>query len=368
MTLLIIFFLLSIVFSFLCSIWEAVLLSVTPNYSKQLARKGSKTGKFFEEAKKDIDKPLSAILTLNTIAHTVGAIGVGAQAGKVFGNNEFSLLGINISYESIIAALMTLAILILSEIIPKTIGANNWKQLAGFTANSLKVLLFILTPFVWLSQLITRSLKKNKEESVLSRSDFEAMAQTVGESGQLQKSEYKIIKNLLGFEELMTKDIMTPRTVMKMAEGNQTIRQFYDQLNQELTYSRIPVYQGSQDNIIGKLLKDDLLNELVKGHDQKKIQDIMHEISVVDENLTLPHLFERLVQKNNHMSIVVDEYGSLQGLVTMEDLIETLFGREIIDESDNISDLQAYARQKWEERAKKMNLIQKPKPASPEEQ
>ncbi|MGI9526799.1 MAG: hemolysin family protein [Weeksellaceae bacterium] len=358
MTVLIIFFLLSIVFSFLCSIWEAVLLSVTPSYSKKLAREGSKTGKFFEQAKSDIDRPLSAILTLNTIAHTVGAIGVGAQAGKVFGEeNVLNILGLNISYESIIAGVMTLAILILSEIIPKTIGANNWKQLAPFTATSLNILLFILKPFVWISQLITKSLKKNKDESVLSRSDFEAMAHSVGESGELQKSEYKIIKNLLGFEELMTKDIMTPRTVIKMADQEQTIRDYYDSQNQVLSYSRIPVYHQTQDDITGKLLKDDLLNELVKGNDQKKIKDVMHDISVVDESLTLPHLFEKLVQKNNHMSIVVDEYGSLQGLVTMEDLIETLFGREIMDESDHVSDLQAYARQKWEERAKKMNLI-----------
>ncbi|MXV37532.1 DUF21 domain-containing protein [Flavobacteriaceae bacterium Ap0902] len=357
MTLLIIFFLLSIVFSFLCSVWEAVLLSVTPSYSKKLAREGTSTGKFFETAKKDIDKPLSAILTLNTIAHTVGAIGVGAHAGKVFGENVISILGLNLSYESIIAGIMTLAILILSEIIPKTIGANNWKKLAPFTATSLKILLFILRPFVWLSQLITKSLKKNKDESVLSRSDFKAMAHTVGESGQLQKSEYKIIKNLLGFEELMTKDIMTPRPVIKMANENQTIQEYYDNQKQILSYSRIPVYNENVDDITGKLLKDDLLNELVKGNGQKKIKDVMHDITVVNENLTLPHLFEKLVQKNNHMSIVVDEYGSVQGLVTMEDLIETLFGREIMDESDHVSDLQAYARKKWEERAKKMKLI-----------
>ena len=356
MTLLIIFLLLSILFSFLCSVWEAVLLSITPSYSKRLAREGNKTGIFFEEAKKDIDRPLSAILTLNTIAHTVGAIGVGAQAGRIWGDSYINILGFNLSYESIVASVMTLAILILSEIIPKTIGANNWKTLAGFTATSLKILLFILTPFVWLSQLITRSLKKNKDESVLSRSDFKAMAQSVEESGELQKSEYKIIKNLLGFEELKAEDIMTPRTVIVMAEENETIQDYYDSVNKQMPYSRIPLYSETHDNVTGKLLKDDLLLNLVEGNGHKKLKDIKRPISAVREDLSLPFLFEKLVQKNNHLSIVVDDYGMIQGLVTMEDLIETLFGREIMDESDNITDLQAYAREQWKKRAKNLGM------------
>lgn len=353
---LILFFLLSIVFSFLCSVWEAVLLSVTPSFSKKLAREGSSTGQFFEDAKKDIDRPLSAILTLNTIAHTVGAIGVGAQAGELWGSKGFKLFNFEISYESIVAVLMTLGILILSEIIPKTIGANNWKSLAGFTANSLKILLFILKPFVWVSQLITKSLKKNKDESVLSRSDFKAMAQSVEESGELQKSEYKIIQNLLNFEELKTEDIMTPRTVITMAEENQTIQEYYESINKKMPYSRIPLFNETHDNITGKLLKDDLLYHLVEGNGQMKLKDIKREISIVKETLTLPFLFETLVQKNNHMSIVVDDYGMIQGLVTMEDLIETLFGREIMDESDKVSDLQAYAREKWQKRAKNLGI------------
>lgn len=356
MTILILFFVLSIVFSFLCSVWEAVLLSITPSFSKNLAREGNSTGVFFEEVKKDIDKPLSAILTLNTIAHTVGAIGVGAQAGKLFGTNSFDILGISLSYESLIAGGMTLAILILSEIIPKTIGANNWKSLAGFTANSLKILLFVLAPFVWVSQLITRSLKRNKDESVLSRSDFEAMTHTVGESGEIQKSEYKIIKNLLGFESLTSEDIMTPRTVMFMADENQTIKEYYESQSKKLPYSRIPLFNESQDDITGKLLKDDLLQELVEGNGKKKLKNIKRDISFVQESMTLPHLFEVLVQKNNHLCMVVDEYGMTQGLVTMEDLIETLFGKEIMDETDNISDLQAYARKKWEQRAKNLGI------------
>lgn len=356
MTLLIIFFVFSISISFLCSLWEAVLLSITPSHSKGLIQDGNKTGRIVEDLKKDIDRPLSAILTLNTTAHTVGAMGVGSQAGKLWGTNYIDILGFNLSYESIVATLMTLAILIFSEIIPKTLGANNWKALTGFTANSLRLLIIVLMPLVWMSQLITRSLKKNKDEAVLTRSDFKAMAVSVEESGELQKSEFKIIKNLLGFEELTAADIMTPRTVMVMAEENETIQNYYNSVNKQMPYSRIPLYSESHDNVTGQLLKDDLLQQLVEGNGHKKLKDIKRPITAVLKGLTLPFLFEKLVQKNNHQSIVVDEYGMIQGLVTMEDLIETLFGREIMDESDNITDLQAYAREQWEKKSKDFDI------------
>ncbi len=358
MSLLILYFIISIVFSFLCSIWEAVLLSVTPTYVNRLNKEGSSTGKLFSEYKEDIDRPLSAILTLNTIAHTFGAMGVGAQAGKIYGTKSIDFLGLELSYESLIAGLMTLAILFLSEIIPKTIGANNWKSLAGFTARSIQILLWILAPFVWMSQKITKFLKKNKNESVLSRSDFQAMAEAVEESGELQQSEYKIIKNLLNFEELTAKDIMTPRTVMQIANQDTTVMDFYQSKNKKLPFSRIPLYDQTPDQITGILLKDDLLQTLVEDRDSVKLYEIMREVTMVNDDLPLPALFERLVTKNRHMVIVVDDFGMVLGLVTMEDLIETLFGQEIIDESDSVGDLQEYARKKWNERATKMGLIQ----------
>ena len=210
MALLIFFFVLSILFSFLCSIWEAVLLSITPSFIGRKVREGSQLGADLEVFKEDIDRPLSAILTLNTIAHTVGAIGVGAQAANVFDGP--SLIP-GVPTETIIASVMTLAILILSEIIPKTIGANMWESLAGFTVKSLKILLFILAPFVWVSQLITKNLKRDKEKSVFSKADLAAMTHAGEESGLLAQSESTIIKNLLRFEEVSVRDIMTPRTV-----------------------------------------------------------------------------------------------------------------------------------------------------------
>lgn len=347
MTLLIVFFLLSIGFSFLCSILEAVLLSITPSYVRKQKSSGSVTGALLNEYKEDIDRPLSAILTLNTIAHTVGAIGVGAMAGDIFGENYIHIGPLSLSYESIIAALMTLAILILSEIIPKTIGANNWKSLAPFTTRTLKFLLFVLAPLVWVSQLITKSLKNDKNKSVLSRQDFAAMTQEGTTSGILDKQESKIINNLLNFEKMTVRDIMTPRTVAFMLEENMTVDEFI-QSNPEHTYSRIPVYREYKDAVIGTVLKDDILSCYIekKGSDIR-IADLMLEPNSVNDNTPLPEVFKSLTKKKQHLSVVKDEFGSVVGLVTMEDVFETLLGQEIVDESDAVIDLQQYARDKY---------------------
>lgn len=354
MTLLIGFFLLSILFSFLCSVWEAVLLSITPSFIKRMENEKPRTGKLLAQLKTDIDKPLSAILTLNTIAHTVGAIGVGAQAGKLFGENYFSVLGFQLTYESVIATLMTLAILFLSEIIPKTIGANNWKKLAGFTTRSLNFLVIALKPFVWLSTLITRTLKKDKVKSVFSKQDFAAIAEVARESGGIQEGDHTVIKNILRFDELVAKDIMTPRTVMVMAEEHQTIGDFYE-THKKLVHSRIPLYAGKQDSVTGVLLKDDLLQQMIEGNHNEKLKSISREIEVIKDSLSLRKSFDRLQDKRAHMAVVVDEYGSLLGLITLEDIFETLLGLEIMDETDAISDLQAYARKIWQERSKKID-------------
>ena len=226
MVALLFFFFLSIFFSFLCSILEAVLLSVTPRYIKDQQHKKTLTGELLAKYKEDIDRPLAAILTLNTIAHTVGAIGVGAMAGKVFGANFFDLFGVKISFESIIAVVMTLAILILSEIIPKTIGANNWKALSPFSVRTIRLLMLILAPLVWLSQLITRSLKKDKTKSVLSRLDIMQLTIEGESTGILAKSESTIIKNLLALEKKTVRDIMTPRSVAFMAHQDLSVKSF----------------------------------------------------------------------------------------------------------------------------------------------
>lgn len=351
MGLLIFYFVLSILFSFLCSILEAVLLSVTPAYVRSQHNAGTTTGRLLDEYKKDIDRPLSAILTLNTIAHTVGAIGVGAQAGKLFSDpiNNFSVGPVSLSYESIIAGVMTLAILILSEIIPKTIGANNWKELTPFTVKTLRILMWILAPLVWLSQLITKALKSDKDMSVLSRSDFAAMAQVGEESGTLDKKEYKIIKNLLDLEKLVVKDIMTPQTVALIANEEESVSRFYEK-HKPIRYSRIPIYQKNTNHITGFVLKSDILKSIIENKVDLPLKEIRKPAKFIQGDMSLSDLFNFFTIERAHLAVVTDEFGSLIGLVSLEDMFETLLGMEITDEFDLVDDLQTLARQKWEER------------------
>ncbi len=351
MGLLLLFFALSIVFSFLCSIWEAVLLSITPSYINIKKQEGSKLGLQMEHMKEDIDQPLSAILTLNTIAHTVGAIGVGAQAGALFGERYFHIGPFSLSFESVIAALMTLAILVLSEIIPKTIGASFWKRLAPFTIRSLNLLVIILWPFVWLSQQITGLVKNDEKQSVLQRADLAAMTQAGEEYGILAKSESNIIKNLLRFQNIKVQDIMTPRIVIHLANENMSIQAYYAS-QQKMPFSRVPIYEKHTDHISGFVLKDDVLASIIEGKGNDPLSNLRKPIFEVKQMTTLPALFETLISQQQHLAIVTDKYGSLVGLVTMEDIFETLLGREIVDESDDVTDMQELARKRLEERKK----------------
>ncbi|MCK5730707.1 MAG: DUF21 domain-containing protein, partial [Draconibacterium sp.] len=243
MATLILFFLISILFSFLCSIWEAVILSISPMYVSRLQAEKPKIGRLLKRLKEDIDRPLSAILTLNTFAHTVGAIGVGVQAGKLFGAHYLNLYFLEISYESLIAGLMTIAILILSEIIPKTLGANYWKQLTPFTVRSVRILMILLAPFVWTSQQITRWITTDKDRSIFSRADFAAMADAGLKSGAIDIEEKSIIQNLLRLEKLKVRDIMTPRSVVLSVNEELTMIEVYTE-HKPLAYSRIPVFKN----------------------------------------------------------------------------------------------------------------------------
>lgn len=352
MTLLISFFLLSIAFSFLCSVLEAVLLSITPSYTQLKVQQGGETGQLLLQYKEDIDRPLSAILTLNTIAHTVGAIGVGVQAGNLFGETSIAVGPISFSVESIIAVIMTLAILILSEIIPKTIGANNWKTLAPFTVKTLQIMLAGLAPLVWVSQQITRGLKKDKDESVLTRADFMAMTKVGKETGTLDEQESTIIRNVLRLEKLTVRDVMTPRTVMLLADENSTVRAFYTE-NNPIRYSRIPVFSGSPDHITGLVLKDDILQKLAEDEHTATLKTLKRDILVVQDDQHLFNLFETLTRRRSHQAVAVDNFGSLVGTITLEDIVETLFGMEIMDESDTVPDLQQHAAALYAERQKK---------------
>ncbi len=356
MGLLIAFFVLSIFFSFLCSILEAVLLSITPSYVSIKEQEGSSIADELKELKEDIDRPLSAILTLNTIAHTVGAIGVGAAASKIWADNTVDIFGLPLSYEAIVATLMTLAILIFSEIIPKTIGANNWKSLTPFTVRALKFLGFVLMPFVWISQLITKTFKKEKNKSVLSRADFFAMTEIAKKEGVFREGESRIMQNLLRFEKIRVKDVMTPRTVFVASPQGVSIEEFYNK-NENLRFSRIPIYEGTTDNITGYFLKDEFLLSMIKKHGDQPLSSIRRDIIITKDTTPIPQIFNQLMEKREHLALAIDEFGGTVGLVTMEDIIETLLGMEILDEIDNVADMQSYARKKWEDRAKRLGLI-----------
>ncbi|WP_372745666.1 CNNM domain-containing protein [Lutibacter sp.] len=355
MSLLIFYAVAAIFFSFLCSILEAVLLSISPTFINIKKQEGKKFAFILEELKKDVDKPLIAILSINTMAHTVGAIMVGVQAETL----DFKINFLGINTVGIISSIMTVLILVLSEIIPKTIGAKYWKELAGFTANSLVPLIAILkyTGILWLLQLTTKLIGGGATHgSILSREDFHAMTDMAHEDGVFEKNESAIIKNLLTFKQVQVKDVMTPRTVMTRASEDTTVQSFFDE-HPKLRFSRIPIYKKNSDNITGYILKDEVMEEIINGNGNKKLSEIKRELIITNRTIPIPSLFEKFISKKEHIALVVDEYGTTSGIVTMEDVIETLLGLEIMDESDNVEDLQLLARKSWETRAKKIGII-----------
>jgi CBS domain containing-hemolysin-like protein len=350
-TLLVLFFLLSISFSLLCSLWEAVLLSVTPSYVQLQSNNNSTFSSYLKNFKDNIDRPLAAILTLNTIAHTVGAIGVGVQASKIWGEQYPLVTGI------VVPVLMTLAILILSEIIPKTIGANFWRQLVPFTVHSLRVIIFLLYPLVALAQVITKALKKDQSMNVLDKPEFLAMAEIGAQQGVFDQDELGIISNLMRFHNIRAEDIMTPRIVVHTAYENMSLQEFHEK-NPNLRFSRIPICKtDNKDQVVGYFLKDVLLAELLKGHGTKKVVDIKRDIEIVAEDLPIPKVLSQLMKKKEHIALVVGKFGGMAGVVSVEDVIETLLGIEIVDEFDRIEDMRALARDKWKDRAKEYGLL-----------
>ena len=356
----------SIFFSFLCSILEAVLLSVTPTFINIKKKEGKPYATALENLKKDVDKPLIAILTLNTVAHTVGAILVGVQAkaayAERYGEGEFRIFGYPFTEDlmvGVVSALMTILILVASEIIPKTIGATYWKKLVNPSSRILNIMVWVLkyTGLLWLLQLFTRLIGKGHHQSILSREDFSAMAEVAHEEGVFKESESKVIRNLLQFSEVRAKDVMTPRAVMLIAKGSQTVESFF-RGHPNLRFSRIPIHGDTVDTITGFVLKDNILEEMIHENGDKALADLRRDLLVTQRDTPIPELFDTFIRKREHIALVVDEYGSVAGLVTMEDIIETLLGLEIVDESDHVEDLQLFARKKWEDRAKRSGLIE----------
>lgn len=346
MSLLIFYLVLAIGVSFLCSILEAVLLSITPSYVAVLENKNSDSGKLLRKLKQDIDQPLSAILSLNTIAHTVGAAGVGAQAQVVFGN----------TYVSLTSAVLTLLILVLSEIIPKTLGATYWKNIAVFSAKIIRVLIVVTYPLVVLSKWITKWLSRDENQPTISREEIGAMAELGFEEGVFEEGESNIFKNLIRFNSLRVQDIMTPRIVVVKYQQDKTINEILEN-KEELRVSRIPIFGENEEDITGYVLKNDLFLYQSEGNGEKKIREICRDVLIIPEVISLKNVLEKLLETQEHIAVVVDEYGGLAGVVTMEDVVETLLGMEIVDEIDAIEDMQELARDQWRSRAKSLGIL-----------
>ncbi len=336
-TLLIVYILLALVVSFMCSIAEATLLSVTPSFIEGLRETKPRRSGLLKKLKLEkIDQSLAAILTLNTIAHTIGAIGAGAKATAVFGSVWFGLF----------SAVMTLLILFLSEIIPKTLGAVHWTALAGPVALFVQALIYMLFPLVWISEQLTRAFSRGQDIHVFSRDEFLAMTRIGEQTGGLRGDESRIIHSLFRFSAQKTTDIMTPRTVIAAVPDSITIREAAEQAK-NIEFSRLPVYDGELDNITGFILKEDIFVKNMQGEGSTPLVSLRRDIHVVPESIPLPALFKDLLTLRKHIALVIDEHGGTSGLVTLEDLVETLVGEEIMDETDTVKDMQALAREKW---------------------
>ncbi|PSW41665.1 CNNM domain-containing protein [Photobacterium leiognathi] len=346
MVLLTIYITVAIGVSFICSVLEAVLLSISPSYIATLRQQNHPAAAKLTALKDNIDRPLASILTLNTIAHTIGAATAGAQATIVFGSE----------WLGVFSGVLTIGILLLSEIVPKTIGATYWRQLAPLTASMLRWMVLLLIPLVWVSEQITRRLSRGHEQPKL-RDEISAMALLAHESGELGEGESKILTNLLQFRDVCVTKIMTPRPVLFRVDAEQTINEFLSK-HKDSPFSRPLVYSEQSDNIVGFVHRLELFAESQAGKGGQELGALMRPLPVIMNTVSVPKAFERLMQERSQLILIVDEYGTVQGLVTLEDIFESLVGEEIVDEADKNTDMQQLAFQRWEKWKKKHGVIQ----------
>ena len=347
MGLLIFYIVLAIATSFLCSVLEAVLLSITPGHMAAMEKSGHPRATSLRGYKDDIDKPLAAILSLNTIAHTVGAAGAGAQATEVFGDQWIGLF----------SAILTFAILFFSEIIPKTIGAVFWKQLTGFVVVTLNILMPPLKPLVWASGLASGVISGGHKPGAVSREELTALADLGHQQGVLDEGESRILQALLRFRSLRADDIMTPRTVVFALPETTKCRELFENAA-AMRFSRIPVFGESVDDIMGFVLKDDVLKKVAEDQPNISLSELKRPLQLVPQETTVSSLLELLLRTRAHMVLVVDSYGGTAGLLTLEDVVETLLEVDIVDEADNVENLRKAARADWVRRAKARGLVE----------
>lgn len=341
MTLLLVFLFSAMAISFLCSILEASLMSTPISHITMREEEGYKPAKLMKQYKTNSSRPIAAILSLNTIANTIGAAGVGAQATAVFGSEWFGL----------VSAATTILILVFSEIIPKTIGTTQWKSLMGFTTYAIRAMIFILFPIVFciegLQKLIT---PKSKDATSVSREEVSAMAEVAEESGELDEDENEIIQNVINIDEIKAYQAMTPRVVSAIAPESMTVKDFYKD-RRYYHHSRIPVYADNDEYITGYILRMDALQLMAEDKYAKTLGDIKRPIEQFHEDTAFGQIWDTMTEKNEQIAIIIDEYGSFQGIVTMEDVIETILGDEIVDERDVAVDMQQLAREKWKKQS-----------------
>ena len=333
----------SVLLSALCSTLEATLLSTPISFITGLEEQGVKGAKRLKQLKQHPDRPISAILCLNTIANTVGASIVGSLVYEVYGD---AIVGV-------FSTIFTFAILIFAEIIPKTIGTSYWRSLAIPASVIINGMIFIAFPLVWLLEKFTSLISSKSTQVSVSREDISAMVSVATEEEVIEKEEKKMIQNLLKLDEITAHEIMTPSAVVEMAEAHMTIREFYD--SEELTHSRIPVYDDENDEyVIGYVLRQEILEKMAEDKFTTKLDEITRPIMTFKEEDTVSDIWEKMLEKKEHISVILDEYGSVRGIVTMEDVIETMIGHEIVDETDEVVDMQEYAKEQWEKAQKEL--------------
>jgi len=321
---------------------EAVLLSLPISYLKSKSENGDKRVLLMIKFKEDVDKPLSAILSLNTVAHTVGAAGVGAQAIEVFGE----------SYFGVVSAVLTILILVFTEIIPKTLGANYNRSLLVTTSKLIQITIFVTYPLVWVSSIITKLISKKHTEPTTSREEISALASIGVKEGIFKSKENVIIQNIIKLKSMKMEEIMTPRIVVETADENMTLHEFYEQKD-KFHFSRIPVYKEEKDMVSGYVMRQMVFEKLVEEQKDLKLKDIKRDLLQFPKQTTLFDAWEIMIHKKEHISVIQGVYGGIIGLVTFEDILESLLGVEIVDETDMAVDMQQYALKKWREQQQK---------------
>lgn len=336
---LIVFLLGAMSISFLCSVLEAVLMSTPISYITMREEEGYAPAKKMKNFKQNSSRSIAAILSLNTIANTVGAAGVGRQATLVFGSEWFGL----------VSAVTTILILVFSEIVPKTIGTHGWRSLMGFATSAIRVLIVIMFPFVWLIEKIQNLIAPKDNETAVSRDEVSAMANVAEEAGDLEEDENEIIQNVINLDEIKAYDVMTPRVVCAIAPESMTLREFFKDKKFK-SHSRIPVYSDNDEYITGYILRMDVLQLVAEDKFDKTLSEIRRDIASFNEDTPMDKVWDEMLEHDEQISIVIDEYGSFQGILTLEDVIETIMGSEIVDERDSVRDMQQLALAQWKKR------------------